>query len=85
MDEQNSSKRKNILLGFIGFTVIFLFLYKGVFLNGDEYFDKISEFTNSNFSKTSSLKKTKNTENPIGFDTEKKLEKMFYTDLNVNL
>lgn len=83
MDDQNSTKRKNILLGFLGFIVVFLFLYKGVFLKGDEYLDKISELTTSN-SKTSSLKKNKSETSTVN-DNEKKLEKKFYSDLNINL
>jgi len=85
MDEHSTMNKKNILMVFVGFTVVFLFLYKGFILSGDEYYDKYNELTNTSYSKTSSLKKPKSIDSSAAIDPEKKLEKKFFSDLNINM
>ena len=86
MNDQNISQRKNILLLFVRITVVFLFLYKGIILNGNEYLEAYSDLINAN-SKSSTLKKTKIPQDSVITinDQEKKNENMLFKDLTSNM
>jgi len=52
-------KKRNILLVFFVLLIIFVFLYKGIILSGDEYILEYLKYSNDQLPKTTSLKITK--------------------------
>jgi hypothetical protein len=55
MDEQIN--KKNIIFVFIALIVVFLFIYKGILLSGEEYYEEYTKFRNQAENQQTFLKK----------------------------